>query len=84
MVERKIIRNNVSVDQEVGGVLQKGDMTLEERYKIRSGYNQEWSDKRRAESKEQCPKALCEKTLKARKTLSHVFHFFSSVRLSHE
>lgn len=41
VVERKIIRNNVSVDQEVGGVLQKGDMTLEERYKIRSGYNQE-------------------------------------------
>lgn len=41
VVERKIIRNNVSVDQEVGGVLQKGDMALEERYKIRSGYNQE-------------------------------------------
>lgn len=41
VVERKIIRNNVSVDQEVGRVLQRGDMALEDRYKIRSGYNQE-------------------------------------------
>ena len=41
VVERKIIRNNMSVDREVGGLLQRGDMALEERYKIRSGYNQE-------------------------------------------